>query len=222
MAVLQPNKGKLTFETEGTEGGRYHSRVLAVPSATSGLTIGRGYDMKEKPASKILKDLTRVGVDTETAKILSKATGLYGESARTFIKNHSAGSKENLKNKNTPDLATFEITQQQQVDLFNISYQEEEAETKRICNKSDVTAVYGICDWDLLDSGIKEVLVDMKFRGDYTGRTRKLIQKAVVDNDVDAFFKVLSDTDVWEALNVPADRIKRRIAFLKTNATCRP
>lgn len=221
MAALQPQKGKLTFETEGTEGGRFHSRILVVPSATSGLTIGRGYDMKEKSSPKILHDMTRVGLPAQAARILSQASGLYGNSAKEFIKTHSSIPKVHSGIKTPFTLAGFEITQQQQVDLFNISYQEE-AETKRVCNKSDVTRTYGVCNWELLDSGIKEILVDMKFRGDYTGRTRKLIQKFVVDNDVDGFFKVLSNTDLWVSLSVPTDRIKRRIDFFRTNTTCRP
>lgn len=221
MTTLQPIKGRLTFEAEGSEGGRFHSRVLHVPSATSGLTIGRGYDMKQKTAAKIQNDMARIGLDAESAKVLSKAAGLYGASAREFIAIHSAGSKTSAKGKAGPDLSTFSITQRQQLDLFNISYQEEEAEAKRLCTKGDVTAVYGVCNWDLLDSGIKEVIVDMKFRGDYTAKARKLIQKAVVANDLDAFTKILSDTSAW-APRVPPDRIKRRIEFLKSNTTCRP
>ncbi|MEX0729512.1 MAG: hypothetical protein WED00_03675 [Aquisalimonadaceae bacterium] len=43
---MTPQKGLLTFEAEGTEGGRFHSRHLHVPSGMSGLTLGRGYDFR--------------------------------------------------------------------------------------------------------------------------------------------------------------------------------
>lgn len=40
----------MTFDQEGLEnpGKKYHSRVPHVPSSSSGVTIGRGYDMKYK------------------------------------------------------------------------------------------------------------------------------------------------------------------------------
>jgi len=40
-----PAKGKVTWNSEGREGGKYHSRKLLVPNNSSGLTLGRGYDM---------------------------------------------------------------------------------------------------------------------------------------------------------------------------------
>ena len=43
--MQEPKEGKVTFNSEGTEGGFFHSRKLHVPTASSGLTLGRGYDM---------------------------------------------------------------------------------------------------------------------------------------------------------------------------------
>lgn len=112
---------------------------MHVPSTTSGLTIGRGYDMKMKGSSKVQQDLITSGVKIVDAKLLAKAAGLYGSLAKSFI----------VTNK----LEKYEITQQQQVNLFNISYAEEEA--KRLCTKEDVVKKYGKCDWAKLDSRIK-------------------------------------------------------------------
>ena len=81
MGALQPKTGKLTFDAEGSEGGQFHSRKLHVPSMVSGLTIGRGYDMKKKSPAKIIQDLTAAGIDKKDAAILSKASGLSGQSA---------------------------------------------------------------------------------------------------------------------------------------------
>jgi len=204
MIALQPLKGKITFESEGAEGGPYHSRVLHVPTASSGLTIGRGYDMKLRLSVKISKDLNATGLAQKEADFLAKAAGLAGQSAKDFIK----------KNK----LEKFEITQQQQVKLFNITYAEEEQETKRLCTNADVTAKYGRCNWQTLDSAIKQVLVDLKFRGDYTGGVRKFLQKHVVANDTKEFLKALSDKSNWMMQRVPADRFQRRVTFFKANA----
>ena len=71
MSALQPLTGKVTFESEGTEKGPYHSRILHVPSTTSGLTIGRGYDMKMKDYSKVQQDLITSGVKIVDAKLLA-------------------------------------------------------------------------------------------------------------------------------------------------------
>ena len=83
---------------------------------------------------------------------------------------------------------------------------------KRISGKSDVVLAYGKTDWDKLNSNIKDIVVDLKFRGDYTGSTRKLIQKSIADNDLAAFKKVLKEKTNWS--NVPQDRFDRRVTFL--------
>jgi len=205
MSALQPVIGKLTFASEGAEKGPYHSRTLHVPSVSSGLTIGRGYDMKLKSTIKIKRELITAGLKIDDATKLSKAAKLFGSSAKSFI--------------STNKLEKFEITQQAQVKLFNISYKEEEAETKRLCTKKDVEKKYGKCNWDKLNTAIKQVLVDLKFRGDYTGNTRAFIQKHVVANDTKEFLKALKDRTNWVRPLVPQDRYQRRIDFFKVNST---
>jgi len=210
MSALQPKIGKMTFEAEGTEGGPFHSRKLHVPSMTSGLTIGRGYDMKTKSPAKIIQDLTAAGIDRKDATTLSKASGLSGQSANNFI----------TKNK----LEKYEISQQQQVKLFEITYKEEEAETKRLCTKPDVTQKFGTCNWNTLDPAMKQVLVDLKFRGDYSAKIRDILQSHVVANDTKGFLKDLSDQSKWAAARqrVPNGRFQSRVNFLKTNTVIKP
>jgi len=208
MSTLQPTLGRLTFESEGAEGGPYHSRILHVPTDVSGLTVGRGYDMKLKDQSKIKKDLIAAGVDSKVAEILAQAAGLSGQDAKTFITTHH--------------LEKFEITEATQVSLFGVTYKEEEAETKRLCTKADVVAKYGNCNWAKLSPAIKQVLVDLKFRGDYTGRTRRFLQKYVVTNDRKGFLFEMSKKSNWRHLRVPADRFKRRVNFLKANSFIKP
>jgi hypothetical protein len=48
MADQKVAKGQATYNSEGNEGGKYHSRKAHHPTAASGVTIGRGYDLKEK------------------------------------------------------------------------------------------------------------------------------------------------------------------------------
>jgi len=196
-----PKEGKVTFDSEGTEGGFFHSRKLHVPTSSSGLTLGRGYDMRFKSSLKIKNDLIKANIARNEAELISQANSLVGQRAKDFIK----------KNK----LEKFEITPNVQLKLFEITYKEEESETKRLCTKSDVEAKYGKCDWTKLNPAIKEILVDLKFRGDYHSEARKTIQKIVSENNVEDFLKKISDKAIWK--NVPQDRFGRRVKYFKEN-----
>lgn len=195
MAV---SRGLLTYEAEGQEGGPYHSRKLHVPSSSSGLTIGRGYDMKEKKSSKIEFDLIDAGVDAATSALLGKASGLSGSSAKRFISDN--------------DLSDFEITMDAQEKLFESIYAELEKDVIRICNKADCVKIYGAVNWNALDSKIRDAVVDLRFRGDYHSRSRKIIQKYISDNDLKQFTEKMLKRSNWAG--VPEDRFNRRVAFL--------
>lgn len=198
IAVVKPSYGEVTWESEGAEGGLYHTRKFHVPSPYSGLTIGRGYDMKTKSASAISIDLIGAGVDANKVAIIKHAAGLFGDSASNFIIDK--------------DLLDFQLTPDAQKKLFKISYDIESANVKRISEKKDVVLKYGKTDWSQLHSAIKDIAVDLKFRGDYTGASRKVIQKSIADNDFEEFKKLLNDKNNWG--KVPKDRFERRNNFL--------
>ena len=197
--MLTPERGQVTFDSEGNEGGKYHSRVLHVPTDVSGLTLGRGYDMRSKSQATISTQLITAGVDVENARTISSAAGLSGAAAKKFI----------VDNK----LEKFEITEGTQKSLFELTYAGETAEARRICEKADVTSKYGTCDWDKLHPAIQDIVVDLKYRGDYTSSARAKIQKYISDNDLEAFAKVISDQTEWN--NVPKDRFERRKTFIQ-------
>ena len=86
MLVGDPNdfvvpRGQITFDVEGNEGGRWHSRTPHVPSDDSGLTIGRGYDMKFRTREQIIKQMIDAGFPKETAELYAGGAKLHGESA---------------------------------------------------------------------------------------------------------------------------------------------
>lgn len=198
QAITAPTAGTVTWDAEGSEGGRYHSRKLHVPSPASGLTIGRGYDMYRKNQAKIKGDMVVAGLTNAKADTLAKAAGLCGEVATQFIVDN--------------DLLDFQVSPQQQKALFKITYTDEAQEVKRICEKADVVKLYGKTNWATLHVAIKDVTVDLKFRGDYTGTSRKLIQKSISDNDLEEFKKQLKNQSHWS--DVPPDRFSRRVAYL--------
>lgn len=194
--------GQLTFDAEGMEKpGRYFSRVPHVPGASSGVTIGRGYDMKERSKEEILDDLRSAGVAAGKAKKLSQCSGYFGKNAKTFL------VEKGLEN--------VTITPAQQKVLFLLVYKELEGDVLRICNKADVLAKYGDTDWDALNPLIRDTIVDLRYRGDYTGATRQRVQPTVVSNDLKKFRKVMLDQDYWIGVRgVPKDRFKRRANYL--------
>ena len=193
-----PSVGLVTWDSEGAEGGRFHSRTLHVPTDSSGLTIGRGYDMKERSAASIVADLTAAGVAAADAAKISKAAGLSGAAAKKVIADQQ--------------LTTFEISKPAQVALFMTTYNALKADVARICAKPDVVAAFGACDLAKTDPAIVDILVDLRFRGDYTGTSRGLVQKLAAQNDLASFAAALQKTANWP--NVPKDRFNRRSAFL--------
>lgn len=199
IAITSPTYGEVTWASEGSEGGRYHSRKLTVPSSTSGLTIGRGYDMKKKTQTTIISNLSSAGISAKKIDTLKKAAGLSGPAAEWFI----------IEN----DLLDFQITPEQQKALFKTSYNEESSQVKRICEKSDTKELYGSTNWENLNSAIKDIAIDLKFRGDYTSTSRKIIQKSIAENNLSEFKKALKKKTNWG--NVPKDRFDRRVAFLE-------
>jgi hypothetical protein len=193
-----PEFGLLTWDAEGMEGGRFHSRVFCVPSASSGLTIGRGYDMKEKTAATIAQDLAACGVASADAALISRAAGLSGAEASQFITAHK--------------LEKFEISKPCQKALFLIIYARLKADVQRISAKPDVAAAYGACDWARIDTAVIDLVVDLRFRGDYTGGSRALVQKLVASNDLPGLARAMKVRADWA--NVPNDRFQRRCSFL--------
>ena len=198
-AVVAPTYGVVTWESEGAEGGPYHSRKLHVPGPWSGLTIGRGYDMKFKSATKIVTDLTKAGVEVGVVQVLKKSEGLYGNTAKQFIIDN--------------DLLDLEVSVEVQKQLFKISYDDESKEVKRLCGAKLVKEEYGETDWDKLNKYIKDLTIDLKFRGDYTKSSRKFLQSTIVANDLNAFKKEIIKKSNWK--NVPEDRYKRRKSYIE-------
>ena len=154
--------------------------------------------MKDKNAVQINNDLVKSGVDAAESTIISKAAGKKGNQAELFIIDK--------------DLLDFEISAITQLKLFNIIYKELENDVKRICRKSDTVLEYGKVDWDNLDKTIKTVLIDLRYRGDYTSSSRMKIQRHVSNNDLIKFKEAINETANW--VGVPDLRKKQRIAYL--------
>jgi len=199
---FQVDAGQLTFDAEGMEQpGRYFSRNPHVPTDSSGVTLGRGYDMRDKTPAGISADLTACGLDPAAAAQFAKAAGLSGAAGKSFI------VQNNLSN--------FEITPGQQKLLFALTYQQMVSDVLRICQKPDLVARYGATDWAALPAKVRDLVVDLRYRGDYTPSSRERIQPLLVANNATAIATLMADEAYWcGPEKVPQDRFRRRRDYL--------
>lgn len=198
------DQGQLTFDAEGTEGGRYHTRTAHWPGGASGVTIGRGYDLGHHTETNIVEDMTSAGIAEADAQKFAAATGLKGAEAKTWLDEHKSELPE--------------ITAEQQEALFETTYAEHLADVKRISGNyaktkakeagtPDETAEFSV-NFDTLNPIIKDILVDLRYRGDYTPATRVHVQPLAIANDLKGLATVMADRDKWKS--VPQDRFDRR------------
>lgn len=207
--------GQLTFDAEGNDVEdelnplhRYFSRVAHWPGGVSGITIGRGYDLGQQKNSRF--DLDHAGVDEPLKTWLVESQGLSSSSAQNRLK---AASHEILSSR---------ITRQQQYKLFMASYKNLENDVRRICQKASTIRVYHPNPnttpdqaWNDIPDQIREILIDLRYRGDYTPTARTNIQSAAYLGDTVAFGRALSDRAHWP--NVPKERFQRRINYHEGN-----
>lgn len=172
-------KGGITFNGEGNNnrGSRFYSRVIHYPErGISGVTIGRGYDMGSRTTQEIYSDLTRAGVTPAQAQAISQAARLRGDSARQFV-------RENRE-------LIGEITEQQQVKLFNHIYPVYEQRARRTyetrtANVAERTA------WHDLHPAIRDVVVDIVYQGFQGSRT----MLNASSNDIDVLINFINTND---------------------------
>ncbi len=188
-------KSNLTYDAEGRDEECKH---MHWPGGVSGVTIGHGYDLGHRRGDDARDHFEKAGIGSAAADVLVSGCGLTGDEAKAFV---------------TANKAKVELTHEQMVVLFNISFDEQAAEVVRISEKPDCIQAYGKVDFNSLDSRIWLVLVDLKFRGDYYPGSRKRVQAPAAQNDLEAFTQALEDRDFWNS--VPPDRFNRRVQFLR-------
>ena len=209
---LKVDAGQLTFDAEGTEGGKWHSRVLEWPGGASGATIGRGYDLGYKSAKEITADFATAGISASDTAKFTPAAGITGEAAKKWVaENHTK---------------TPEITTGQQKILFDLLYGRLAKDVERISgNYAETVSGYDEnkkkgkkkedfeVDWEKLHPAIKDMVIDLRFRGDYTPTTRKYVQPLIIANDLKGLSAVMNDKTKWSS--VPSDRFNRRAAYMR-------
>ncbi len=212
-------KGQFTFDNEGDddESSAYFSRKAHVPQYSggivigqSGITIGRGLDLGNPPTgatgqspSKLnLKELFQASELTpELSDWLLSVEGVKKESALESLNNSSLKSNE------------LTLTRKQQHLMFNAVYAYMEEKTRILLTKPDVKKAYGDVGWNNLPLKVKDVLIDLTYRGDNHGHSRRsFVPALVLDkslNDYSNFYNAIKNLD-----NIPPERMKLRLKWL--------
>ncbi|MGX0893187.1 hypothetical protein AB7M22_005195 [Pseudomonas sp. ADAK2 TE3594] len=202
---LKVDKGQLTFDAEGNDLEdsanplhQYFSRKVHWPGGASGITIGRGYDLGQK--SDPQGDLAAVGISEPLLGWLIGSKGLSGTAARDYLNNAS------------PEIRKIFITRKQQYKLFTSVYDDMKNKVITISGQAFNIGEYGALNWDAIDPKIQDMIVDLRYRGDYTPTSRILVQRPFVQNNRAELKSVMSNQNNWS--NVPLDRFTRRKNYL--------
>lgn len=195
MAEL--TKGQIfTRDCEGTYDKCDHPHV---PSTNSGVTLGFGCDLAARSHDEIYNLLRRVGVSKEDAYTFKDASGLRGNDAKQFLEDEG--------------LEDFHLDHYQIDMLFQFTYGEIEKSARRIYSKPGCEEKYGwILSWHELKQKIRDIIIDLRYRGDWTPNTREFLAIPIRENDLRKLTSAMSDEDFWN--RVPKDRFQRRIKYL--------
>ncbi len=183
-----PSSGvtKQTWNVEGDAGNPAKTLSPHVPTDSSGVTLGKGYDMKERSATQIETQLKAAGIDAALAKKCGGAAKKVGEGARKWVKD------------NKPFAA---ITAEQEKSLFRAEYQRQTDSTVAFLTDPDRGYVRDGDDWKLelnfkdLKPEILAFLVDLKYRGDLNDSSWGYIKAAVVGNNLEKLSNLVAEKD---------------------------
>ena len=208
---LKVARGQLTFDVEGNdiEGSMYFSRVAHWPPVgDSGITLGRGYDIGQQPDVK--SDFESVGIDREFLSWVVGGQGKKKDEARDYLNSASIKYRE------------YKITRKQQYQLFIYTYKLMEDDVKRISVRDSTLGKFfpsmigrGEEAWAAIDERIKDLMVDLRYRGDYKTGTREKIQELCYKNDFSKLRQAMGDEGFWVSVHgVPQDRFKKRKRYV--------
>lgn len=191
--------GLITFLAEGNDSPNSiaFSRKIHHPSFDSGVTIGRGYDLKERSKALIYHDLMSAGLPTAQAKKISEASKISGHKAIIFVRQH----REDIG----------EITRSQQVTLFNNIYPNYVKITKLRYER--ITSTYHGCPWNKLNFAVRDILVDIVYQG-FKGHQA---MKSASTNNIQDFVNFLRYNKEY----LPYENGRNRVKYLERHIILR-
>jgi hypothetical protein len=188
---------------EGFEAAPYH------PTSSSGVTIGYGYDMRDKSSAEIRRDLVAVvpSVEPDWILRLGAAAGLSGSEADSFV---AAAS----------DIV---LDTDQAESLFSETYLHEADAARDFATNPQTyerfVVTYPAADWDVLHPAVRGMLIDLKYRGDYRPwwSEQELLQASIVANDPGAMLIELRRAEIFpdDLIELAPARYEARIEWME-------
>lgn len=203
--LLRVSQGQFTFDNEGRDYRTvavpfragptpWFSRVLHWPGGYSGVTLGRGFDMKLRSAGEIYSTLRQAGLEEHKAVICSRATGLSGRAAGQFVTVFG------------PMIG--EITHQQQIRLFEIAWHTKIHYARGVYLRHSADIAQRLT-WKQIDGKIKDIFIDTLYQGNRNaGVMAKLIAQGGNRKEI---IQHLKDNDYYQ-MNA---RNRARVEYLK-------
>lgn len=207
--------GILTIAAEGND---QQTKYVHWPgNAASGVTLGKGYDCGNRRTDYIKVELEEAGFSEDKAELLSNAAGLKGAKAKEWIK----------KNKSE----VGEIPKMVQYKLFSLEFQNQANSAKEIAtakekkksninaysrelkhNKPEGTFRMTNEEWKGMHPAIKELIVDLKYRGDYGWNRVEWVNSIVKDKEKTDLekLKALKDLIGGEEMKPYTGKVPRR------------
>ncbi|QMV14185.1 pesticin C-terminus-like muramidase [Vibrio spartinae] len=235
-AWLTVSQGQLTFDSEGNDidGNLYFSRKPHIPHQSdgtvignSGITLGRGLDIGGRSESDVVAIFNQAAsqcrkISKELSDWLKDGAGKTKQKAYDYWLTLDANVPADKQN----------ITRKMQHVLFENMYEDYVADTKNLTTKKDVCDAYlggKQIDWDALPQNVKDVLVDLRYVGVYTGsedargNTRAKVIPAVYKDQQEGlsgegshFYSVMNDSSLWkDDFGVDPNRFDNRISELE-------
>jgi hypothetical protein len=199
-AILESARA-LTRAQEGLQVGPYH------PAPESGVSIGYGYDMRERTPERVWEDLVMVEppIDGDWVLALSQAAGLTGDEAQAFVDDH----------------AVIFLTLDQADSLFDVTYREEAFLASEFATDPESHA-FGVAyepvvAWEALHPAIRGIVVDLKFRGDYRPwwTEQQPLQNAIAAGDPEGVLEAIRDPGAFPDDLEGSARFQARIDWLE-------
>ncbi len=173
---LTVRRGQVTFDAEGNDfDSSYFSRKLHWPAGKSGVTLGRGYDMRHRTGSQVYAQLIEAGFDSAAAENFSLGATLFGPSAQAFVK------------RNRDVLGA--ISHQEQIVLFEeVLYPAYEAAAIR---RYESVAGQNSPKWNGLNERIRDVAVDFTY---HQGSIWSRQLPYILGNDPESLARYIEET----------------------------
>lgn len=173
--TLLIQRGKLTMQGEGSDA---QTRYIHWPNtASSGVTLGKGYDIGSRSAAQVIHELIAAGMPKVQAEKVAKGAGLKGNDAAAFVTANKSAVGEISREVQYNLLATMldqytEKARHTATDTTPDSDNRNAAGREKKLGLSRGSLVLSSQQWNNLHPALVEFLTDLIYQGGYYGYDR--------------------------------------------------